>query len=182
LTRAIGDRGGSFESHTMLANLYAGRGDLAAAQRTLEQYIARHGDVASARTALGIVLEAANHPREARAAYEQALALDPIDPVAANNLARIYASDDAQVSRALELAQTAASRLPNDADAHDTLGWIAFRAGRLSLAASALERAVALNGREPTYQDHLRAVRTAIDEAAKADAEAEAARGRKSEQ
>lgn len=180
LTRAIGNSGGSFESHTMLANLYASRGDLAAAQKTIEQYIARHGDVAPARTALGIVLEAGNHPKEAKAAYEQALALDPIDPVAANNLARIYASDDAQVSRALELAQTAASRLPNDADAHDTLGWIAFKAGRLSLAASELERAVALNGREVTYQTHLRAVRTAIEDAAKADAEA--ARARKSEQ
>jgi tetratricopeptide (TPR) repeat protein len=180
LTHAIGGSGGSFDAHTMLANLYAGRGDLAAAQRTLEQYIARHGDVAPARTALGIVLEAGNHPREAKAAYEQALALDPIDGVAANNLARIYATDEAQVSRALELAQTAASRLPNDADAHDTLGWIAFRAGRLSLAASELERAVALNGREATYQNHLRTVRSAIDEAAKADAEA--ARARKSEQ
>jgi Flp pilus assembly protein TadD len=182
LTRAIAGGGGSFDAHTMLANLYAGRGDLSRAEQTLTQYIGRHGDVASAHSALGIVLEAANRPKEARAAYEQALALDPVEPIASNNLARIYASDEAQVTRALELARTAASSLPNDADAHDTLGWIAFRAGRLSLAAAELERAVALNGHEPIYQNHLRAVRVAIEEAAKAQAEADAARARKSEQ
>jgi len=164
----------------MLGNLYLRRGDVNRAQRILQEYVKQHGDVAAAQTALGTVLEKANRPKEARAAYEQALALDPADATAANNLARLYANDDAQVPRALDLARTAASALPNDADAHDTLGWIAFRAGSLSLAASELQRAVALNGREPLYQNHLRAVRRAIEEDARA--QADAARARKSEQ
>jgi tetratricopeptide (TPR) repeat protein len=180
LNRAAASSPDSFDAPAMLANLYAGRGDLPRAQRTLEQFIAKHADVAAARTALGIVFESQNKPKEARAAYEAALALDPVEPVASNNLARLYAPDDAQVPRALELARTAASKLPDDADAHDTLGWIAFKAGRLSLAASELERAVALNGNDASYKEHLKSVRAAIEEAARADAEA--ARAQKSEQ
>src|SRR5262249_40136477 len=138
--------------------------------------------------AVGVVPQAPNRPDAARAAYEQAVALDRADSVASTRLARLYASDEAYVPRALELARTAAAGLPNDADVHDTLGWIAFRAGRLSLAVTELERAVALNGREPLYQTHLRTVRAAVADAAKAAAEleaakaAEAARALKSEQ
>ena len=55
-------------------------------------------------------------------------------------------------------------RLPGDADVHDTLGWVAFRAGRLTLAASELERAVALDANEPAYRNHLQEVRRAIEE------------------
>jgi len=188
LTRAAAIDPSSFDAHAMLADIYVNRGDTARATATLEQYVSRHGDEAAARTALGIVLEAAKRPDKARAAYEQALAIDPAEPVASNNLARIYANDDARLQQAIELAQTAAARLPDDPDAHDTLGWIAFKTRRLSLAASELERAVALNGRNTMYQSHLREVRTAIDEAAKAAkadaarAEAEAARLRRSEQ
>ena len=126
------------------------------------------------RTALGIVLEAAGRPDEARQRYEQAVALDPGEPVASNNLARLYATDDAKVSQALDLARNAAARLPGDADVHDTFGWVAFRAGRLSLAAAELERAVALNATEPAYRSHLEEVRAEIA----AEAVAAAARKR----
>jgi len=181
LTRAVAGTTAPFDASAMLANLYAQRGDVARAQQILETYIAAHGDVAAPRTALGRLLQADNRPAEARAAYEQALALDPVEPVAANNLARLYVNEDAHVSRALELARTAASGLPNDASAHDTLGWIAFRAGQLSLAGAELERAVALSPREPLYKNHLRIIRIALDEAARANAaaEAEAARAKK---
>ena len=75
---------------------------------------------------------------------------------------------------AIELARTAVARLPNDAAAHDTLGWIAYKAGRLQLAKSALERAVALDPRDAAAQAHLQRVRGAIESEAKVKA-AEAA-------
>jgi hypothetical protein len=58
---------------------------------------------------------------------------------------------------------------------HETLGWAAFQAKRLSLAASELERAVALNPREATYQSHLRDIKEAVAEEARLAAEARAA-------
>jgi Flp pilus assembly protein TadD len=123
-----------------------------------------------------MILEAANRPADARVRYEQALALDPREPIASNNLARLYAADEAKVGQALELARNAAARLPADADVHDTFGWVAFRTGRLSLAASELERAVALNASEPTYRSHLEDVRAEM--AAEAAARAAAAKKR----
>jgi tetratricopeptide (TPR) repeat protein len=174
LVRAIKADPELFESHAMLADLYASGRDFDRARATLEQFADRHPDAAAAQTALGIVLEAAHRTEEARAHYEQALTIDPKDPIASNNLARLYANDDATVDRAIELARTAVAKLPGDADAHDTLGWIAFRAGRLSLAASELERASALDPDDATFRHHLNEVRQAIAEEARLAAEARA--------
>jgi tetratricopeptide (TPR) repeat protein len=174
LTRAIASDPASFESHTMLADLYASRRDFDRARTTLEQFAQRQPDAAAPQTALGIVLEAAGRPADARARYEQALTIDPKDPIASNNLARLYAPDDAKVERAIELARTAVAKLPEDADVHDTLGWVAYRAGRLSLAASELERATILDPNDVTYRRHLTEVRQAIAEEARLAAEARA--------
>jgi tetratricopeptide (TPR) repeat protein len=176
LSRAIAVAPSSFDSHAMLAQVYASRGDLDRARVTLERFAAAQPNAARPRTALGMVLEAAGRPADARARYEQALALDPGEPIASHNLARLYAADEARVGQALELARTAVARLPGDADVHDTLGWVAFRAGRLSLAASELERAVEMNASEPTYRSHLQEVRAVI--AAEAAAAATAAKKR----
>jgi tetratricopeptide (TPR) repeat protein len=168
LTHAVAVAPTLFDARAMLAQIYAGRRDFDRARATLEQAATRQPDSAPPRTALGIVLEAAGRPSDARARYEQALALDPGDPVASNNLARIYAADDAMVSPALQLALNAAARMPDDAEVRDTLGWVAFRAGRLTLAASELERAVSLNPNEPAYRTHLQEVRRALEDAAAA--------------
>jgi tetratricopeptide (TPR) repeat protein len=161
LTRAIAVAPSAFDSHALLAQIYGARGDYDRARVTLEKAAAQLPASAAPRTALGVVLEAAGRPADARKRYEQALALEPGEPVASNNL---YAADEAQVLPALELARNAAAALPGDADVHDTLGWVAFRAGRLTLAASELARAVALDGSEPAYRNHLQEVRRAIDD------------------
>lgn len=178
LERAVARDPSSFEAHGMLAQIYASRGDLARAQSTIETVVAKRPDVAAARTALGIVLEAANRPAEARARYEQALAINPAEPIAANNLARLYASDEARTTDAIDLARKAVAQMPNDADVYDTLGWIAFKAGRLTMARSALERAVALDPRDATSQGHLQSVRKAIDQEARVKAVEAAARAK----
>jgi tetratricopeptide (TPR) repeat protein len=180
LVRAIAADPASFDGHAMLADLYVSRGDVERARTTLEPFAARKPESARAHTALGIVLEAAGRSADARAQYESALTIDPKEAVASNNLARLYAADDGTLDRAIELARTAVARLPNDADVRDTLGWTAFKAGRLSLAASELERAVALSPREPAYEGHLRTVKDAIAEEARLAAEARARSGRPS--
>jgi tetratricopeptide (TPR) repeat protein len=172
LTRAIASDPASFDGHAMLADLYVSRGDVDRALTTLEQLAARQPEAAAPRTALGIVLERAGRTADARVRYEQALTLDPREPIASNNLARLYAADDATIDRAMDLARTAVARRPGDPDVHDTLGWTAFRAGRLSMAASELERAVALDAKEPSYQAHLAEVKRAIEQEARAAAEA----------
>jgi Tfp pilus assembly protein PilF len=61
---------------------------------------------------------------------------------------------------------------------HDTLGWSAYKAGRLTLARSALERAVALDPRDQTSQGHLQQVRHAIDAEARVKAREDAVRAK----
>jgi tetratricopeptide (TPR) repeat protein len=174
LLRAVKADPASFESYAMLADVYASRRDFDLARTTLEEFAERHPEAAGPQTALGIVIEAAGRAGDARARYEQALTIDPKDPIASNNLARLYAADPANVERAIELARTAVAKLPDEADAHDTLGWVAFRAGRLSLAASELERAAALDPNDATFRHHLTEVRQAIAEEARLAAEARA--------
>ena len=149
LTRTIASHPSSFAAHGLLAQIDMSRGDLARARATLEDVVARVPESAAARTGLGIVLEAAQRQPEARASYERALASDPHQPIAANNLARLYAADAAKTAEAIELARTAVWQLPNDADVHDTLGWIAFKAGRLTLADADAEAYLAV--RQATY-------------------------------
>lgn len=180
LTHAIAADPASFDGHAMLADLYMARGDLERARSTLDQFAKRQPESARVRTALGIVLEEAGRPADARAQYEAALTIDSREPIASNNLARLYTQDQKTIDRAIELARTAVAQLPQDADVHDTLGWAAFKARRLSLAASELERAVALHPGAPAYSSHLREVKAAIAEEARLELEARAKNGRPS--
>jgi Tfp pilus assembly protein PilF len=58
------------------------------------------------------------------------------------------------------------------------LGWIAYRAGQLTLARSELQRAVALDPSDATLQGHLQKIRRAIAEEAALNATEAAARAK----
>jgi len=151
----------SFEAATLHSQMAMNRRDFAGARAILEGLARRQSNVAAPRTAIGIVLEAEGKTKEARGWYEQAIALDPNDARAANNLARIYAADPAMADRAVRLAQSAVSAMPNDAMAHDTLGWAYYKVGNLSQASTELERAAALDPANRDFQKHLDEVRAA---------------------
>jgi tetratricopeptide (TPR) repeat protein len=162
LTRAVTAQP-SFDGATMLAQLYVARGELDRAEKLFVSLARRYPDAAGPHTAVGIVLEAAGRSAEARKAYEEAVALDPNDPVAAYNLARMYTADPAKVDSAVALAQTAAVGAPGHPEVHDTLGWAYFKTGRLRSAADELERAVSLRPQDAGYRQHLTEVRKAIE-------------------
>jgi tetratricopeptide (TPR) repeat protein len=75
--------------------------------------------------------------------------------LANNNLAWIYvtrgAGDNAE---AMKLALAASTKLPNQPEIVDTLGWIYYKAN-VPLATSTLEHAVALAPKSAVYQYHL---------------------------
>ena len=162
LTRAVTAQP-SFDGATMLAQLYVARGELDRAEKLFVSLARRYPDAAGPHTAVGIVLEAAGRSADARKAYEEAVALDPDDPVAAYNLARMYTADPAKVDSAVALAQTAAVGAPGHPEVHDTLGWAYFKTGRLRSAADELERAVSLRPQDAGYKQHLAEVRKALE-------------------
>ncbi|HZT75044.1 MAG TPA: tetratricopeptide repeat protein [Vicinamibacterales bacterium] len=152
----------SLDAATDLAQLYVARRDFDRARALFESIARAYPDAAAPRTAEGIVLEKAGRTAEARAAYEQAIARDPTDPVASYALARMYTDDPNMVESAVTLAQTAAAGAPADADVHATLGWAYYKTGRLRSASDELERAVSLDPKDETYRTHLAEVKQAL--------------------
>ena len=104
---------------------------------------------------VGVLLEMQKKPAEARAQYEKVLAINPRAPVAANNLAWMYAEEDGNLDVALQLAQTAKSQLADVPEVNDTLGWIYQKRGLSAMAVSPLEQAVAKDPNNAMYQYHL---------------------------
>jgi len=84
--------------------------------------------------------------------YEQVLEQRPGNVDAMNNLAYLKADKLDQVDQAIELAQKAADRRPNNAQVLDTLGWAQFKADQLSAARDTLERSIEL---QPLPHNHL---------------------------
>jgi Tfp pilus assembly protein PilF len=66
LTRAVARDRSSFDAHALLAQLYVIRGDLERARKTFESRAAHDPQSADARTAVGILLQAAGRDKEAR--------------------------------------------------------------------------------------------------------------------
>jgi len=87
--------------------------------------------------------------------YEKVLADYPNQPVAVNNLAYLYAQDNKNLYRALEMARRAVANNPQNGRMRDTLGWVCFRAGRHADAAVHLREAVRLLPDEGIAYYHL---------------------------
>jgi Flp pilus assembly protein TadD len=136
---------------------------LYASQHRLEEARAEFDKLAEARpkfavagyTLSGMILQLQNKPAEARAKYEKVLAIDSRAPVAANNLAWIYAETGGNLDIALQLAQTAKGQLPERPEVNDTLGWLYYKKGLATLAVPPLRESVKSDPKNPIYQYHL---------------------------
>jgi Flp pilus assembly protein TadD len=105
-------------------------------------------------TVLGMAKQEGGDDRGARVAYERALARDPRNGIAANNLAWLYA-EAGRLDEALALAQRANEALHGAAQALDTLGWVHHLAGRQDEAIRAFRAALEKQPQNPTYHQHL---------------------------
>jgi Flp pilus assembly protein TadD len=65
----------------------------------------------------------------AKAMYQQALAIQPEQPLASNNLAYVLLQQGGNVDLALAMAQTARRGMPESPNAADTLGWAYYQKG-----------------------------------------------------
>ena len=117
--------------------------------------VERQPNSVAAHTMIGVLLEIENKRDEARKRYEQVLALDSRSPVAANNLAWIYAETGGNLDLALQLAQTAKEQLPDTPEVDDTIGWIYYKKGIQTLAIASFRASVDKDPKNATYQTHL---------------------------
>jgi tetratricopeptide (TPR) repeat protein len=125
--------------YTMLAQLYVKQNRLDEARAEFEGMVKRNPSDVGPRTMAAMLLESQGRRDEARTAYE-ATVTDPANaPVAANNLAFIYAEQGTNLDVALQLATSAKQRLPNDPNVDDTIGWIYYKKDLPSLAVGPLQ-------------------------------------------
>ena len=145
----------NFDAYSMLGRLYISQKRLDEALAEFQSLSKRQARPVQAHTVAGVILEAQNKPQEARKHYEQALQLDPEMPVAANNLAWMYAETGENLDLALRLAQAATRRLPNNPAIQDTLGWIYYKKGLATLAIAPFQKSIELDPKNPIFHFHL---------------------------
>jgi len=139
LRRAVSVDPGYVQGYTQLAQLYIQQRRLDEARAEFESIVRRDPSAIGARTMVGMLLEAQGRRDEARKSYEATVSGTEDAPVAANNLAFIYADQGTNLDRALELATSAKQALPDDPNVDDTIGWVYYKKGLPSLAVRPLE-------------------------------------------
>ncbi len=104
---------------------------------------------------VGMILQMQGRNAEAQKRYEKVMEIDPRAPVAANNLAWLYAETGRNLDVALQLAQTAKAGLPDTPEVSDTLGWVYYKKDRYQEAAASFREALARAPDTASYHYHL---------------------------
>ena len=130
-------------------------GKAAEAISAWEQWSNAHPKDAGALALLGTLEEGRGNETGARAYYKKALAIQPEQPLAANNLAYMMLQNDENLDVALNLAQSARRGLPNSSNTADTLAWAYYKKGAYAFARDLLEEALRTNGNDAAMQYHL---------------------------
>lgn len=141
--------------YIMLAQVEQSLGDAPGAIGHYKQAIAMAPSNADLYTTLGTLYENQGNWQEAQTLYQRALAIQPEEPLAANNLAYIMLEHGGNVNVALTLAQMARRGFPNIPNSADTLGWAYYQNAAYSLAEPLLEEAVKGAPTNPGYRYHL---------------------------
>jgi predicted Zn-dependent protease len=161
----------------MLASVLLAAGKLDAARAEFDQMSQRDPKNVAAQTMAAMIVHSQNKTADAKKRYETILNADPTAAVAANNLAWIYAEEGERLDEALRLAQSAATKLPENPEVSDTIGWIYYKKELPALAVPAFERSVEKSPDNASYHYHLalalassgdnRRARAAVQEALK---------------
>jgi tetratricopeptide (TPR) repeat protein len=143
------------DAYGALAQLYVTQKRLDEALVEFEALAKRQPRPVAALTFAGIILQGQGRTAEARNKFRQVLELDPDAPVAANNLAWLYADTGENMDLALELAMRAKAKLPDLAQVDDTIGWIHFKRDNPLSAIPYFERSIEKETTNAVYHYHL---------------------------
>ena len=148
-------RPSNLDAYGLLAGLYVAQRKLDQAVAEFDKLAARQPGAVGPPTLAAMIVQGQGKEAEARRRYERLVASNPRAAVAANNLAWIYASRGEQLDKALQLAQTAKSELPDHPEVNDTLGFVYLKKQLPSLAIPPLRIAVEKVPGNPLFHYHL---------------------------
>lgn len=145
-----------------LANLETRSRNFPEALGLLDKAIAAGMDPSMGNALKGVTLQQKGDLKGAQEQYEKALRFQERQPLALNNLSMIYADQDGQASKALELAAKAYTLESNNASVMDTLGYALLKNGRAKEALVVLERAKKLMPTNKDIDKHLEMARANV--------------------
>jgi tetratricopeptide (TPR) repeat protein len=175
LKRAIALDPGNMSAYGMLGQVYFAQRKLDEAVAELDGIVRRNPNDVAAATMAAMLVESQRKLPDAKKRYIDIVARDPRAAIASNNLAWLYAEERANLDEALRLAQTAVSVRPDDANMHDTLGWVYYRRDLPDLAIGPFEQSIAKDPANPTFHYHLALALTESGETERARNAAQAA-------
>jgi tetratricopeptide (TPR) repeat protein len=155
LKEAIEKEPSRLQPYSLLAELYTRQNRLPDARDQFRDVVRRNPRSIGANTMLGMVLHLQGDLKAAEEQYVRTLAIDPEAAVAANNLAWILVESNRNLDQAMQLAQTAIRKRPEDPHVNDTMGWIYYRKSMFPAAIRHLETSVARDPANPAAQYHL---------------------------
>jgi len=138
-----------------LATLYARGQKPDQTLQTVEKALQKRPNDPAMLTLAGTAYERKGQIDKAREAFEKALAANPRDGAAANNLAWILSEHGGDAEEALRLATLAREVAPDDPQVADTLGWILYKRGIHHRAAGLLREAAGKLPGDALIQYHL---------------------------
>lgn len=103
----------------------------------------------------GTIYETKQDWDRAKEMYQKALALEPDNPVASNNMAYVMLQQGGNVDVAFAMAQTARRQLPDNASSADTLGWAFYHKHVYTSAIGLFQEAVKKEPGSALYNYHL---------------------------
>lgn len=143
------------ELYTLLASLYMEQGLFQEGYRTLDTALGIHPKSTQVYFEYGLLLEKENKRELALEQMMALLAIDPKHAEALNYIGYTWADMGINLEQALSYIQKAIKLKPGNGYIRDSLAWVYFRMGKLSLATSEITKALQLEPNDPYIHEHL---------------------------
>ena len=137
-----------------MSELYYRKGDVKNAIAQLEEALRIAPENVEILLVLGSLKELDGRAAEARQHYRRALAAEPDNAVALNNLAFNLCETGGNLDEALSLAQRATQRSPDQPSFSDTLGWVYLKRNMAGAALQVFDNLVRRFPENPIYRYH----------------------------
>jgi tetratricopeptide (TPR) repeat protein len=136
-----------------LAQVQVAAGSVSQALATDLQSIKDHPREIQFSLLAGMLYESQGNFDQARTLYQQALNIQPNNPLASNNLAWLMLEHGGNVDVALSMAQTARRGVPDSPNFADTLGWAYYQKGVYQSAINMFQESLRLNEKQGGADD-----------------------------
>lgn len=155
LQKAIAGNSNILTPHFTLARLYLEENKTDQAMAHYETVLRLDEKNVAAVMAMGNIHYLRKENQKAEDYYRRALSIKPNHGPAANNLAFILSGNEMKLDEAYRFAQLAVRKMPQDASARDTMGWIFHLQGNYVEAIEEFEQSLAINPQNAIVHYHL---------------------------